>query len=40
MSKMMLKNVRLSFPSVFKKASFDGNEGKFEATFLVDKADT
>ena len=40
MSKMMLKNVRLSFPSVFRKAEFDGNVGKFEATFLIDKADT
>ena len=39
MSKMMLKNVRLSFPSIFKKAEFDGNVGKFEATFLIDKAD-
>ena len=40
MSKMMLKNVRLSFPSIFKKANFEGNVGKFEATFLIDKADT
>jgi hypothetical protein len=33
-----LKNVRLSFPSLFRKAVFDGNETKFEATFLIDKA--
>ncbi len=37
MSKMQLKNVRLSFPSIFKRASFNGEEGKFEATFLLDK---
>ena len=36
-AKIQLKNVRLSFPSIFKRASFDGNEGKFEATFLLDK---
>jgi hypothetical protein len=35
----MLKNVRLSFPSLFHKASFDGNEGKFESTLLIDKSD-
>ncbi len=39
MTKMMLKNVRLSFPSLFHKASFDGNEGKFESTLLIDKSD-
>ena len=37
MAKMMLKNVRLSFPSLFKRAVFDGVETKYEATFLVDK---
>ena len=37
MSQISLKNVRLSFPSLFKKASFDGQEGKFEATFLLNK---
>ena len=35
--KIQLKNVRLSFPSLFKRASFDGKDGKFEATFLLDK---
>tara|TARA_R110000803_G_scaffold116981_1_gene185534 strand:+ start:5742 stop:6278 length:537 start_codon:yes stop_codon:yes gene_type:complete len=39
MAKMQLKNVRLSFPSIFKKAVFKGVEGKFEATLLLDKAD-
>jgi hypothetical protein len=33
----MLPNVRLSFPSLFHKAVFDGKETKFEATFLIDK---
>ena len=36
-SKMKLKSVRLSFPSLFKKAVFDGVETKFEATFLINK---
>lgn len=40
MSNIQLKNVRLSFPSLFKKAVFDGKEGKYEATFLIDKSDT
>lgn len=33
----MLKNVRLSFPSLFQRSVFNGDEGKFEATFLLDK---
>ena len=37
--RIVLKNVRLSFPSLFHKASFDGNEGKYEATFLISKED-
>jgi len=32
-----LQNVRLSFPSLFNKAVFDGKEGKYEATFILDK---
>jgi len=40
MSKIHLKNVRLSFPSIFKRSVFDGKEGKFEATLLLDKSDT
>ncbi len=39
MAKITLKNVRLSFPSLFHKAVFDGKEGKYEATFLLDKSD-
>lgn len=37
MSKIILKNVRLSFPSLFNKAVFDNKETKFEATFLLHK---
>ena len=37
MSKIKLKNVRLSFPSLFRKAVFGGDETKFEGTFLLDK---
>lgn len=33
---IMLKNVRLSFPSLFRKAEFDGKETKYEATFILD----
>ena len=32
-----LNNVRLSFPSLFQKAQFNGEETKYEATFLLDK---
>jgi len=35
--KIKLPNVRLSFPSLYNRASFDGNQGKFEATFLINK---
>jgi len=34
-----LKSVRLSFPALFKKASFEGKETKYEATFLITKED-
>jgi hypothetical protein len=37
MSKIILKNVRISFPSLYKKGSFNGEETKFEATFLLNK---
>ncbi len=37
MSKIILQNVRLSFPSLFRKALFSGEETKFEGTFLLDK---
>lgn len=39
MSKIKLQNVRLSFPSLFRKAVFSGEETKFEATFLLNKED-
>ena len=40
-NKIKLNNVRLSFPSLFQKASFNGEEGtKYEATFLFPKTDT
>lgn len=40
MSRIVIKNARLSFPSLFKKTSFKG-EGtpKYEATFLIPKDD-
>ena len=37
MSKFQVKNARLSFPSLFHKAVFNGAETKFGATFLVAK---
>ena len=37
--KFQLKNVRLSFPALFQKAIFEGNAGKYEATFLIHKDD-
>lgn len=39
MARFQLRNVRLSFPHLFKKASYDGKETKFEATLLVPKSD-
>lgn len=39
MSKLTLKNVRLSFPSLFNKAEFEGVATKYEATFLINKDD-
>lgn len=39
MPMIKLKNVRLSFPSLFRKAVFNGEETKFEATFLIPKND-
>lgn len=35
--KVKLNNVRLSFPSLFEKATFNGEVGKYEATFLLCK---
>ena len=37
MATIKLKNVRLSFASLFKKATFGGEETKYEGTFLIDK---
>jgi len=38
--KITLKNVRLSFPSLFTRSVYEGVEGKYEATFLIPKSDT
>lgn len=39
--KVMLKNVRLSFPSLFKTEQYAGEDSeKFAATFLIPKSDT
>ena len=35
--RVKLNNVRLSFPALFKKAVFEGKEGKYEGTFLIHK---
>jgi len=35
--KLKLQNVRLSFPSLFNKAVFNGNVTKYEGTFLMPK---
>jgi hypothetical protein len=34
--KIKLQNVRLSFPSLFRRAVFGGEETKYEGTFLID----
>lgn len=39
MAQIIIKNARLSFPSLFKKAVFEGKEGKYEATLLFPKSD-
>ena len=36
-NKIKIDNVRLSFPSLFKKAEFNGQVGKFEASVLISK---
>ena len=39
--KVMLKNVRLSFPSLFKTEQYAGEDTeKYAATFLIPKSDT
>lgn len=40
MANIKIRNARLSFPSVFNKAVFNGVEGKYEATLLFPKSDT
>lgn len=35
--KIKLRNVRISFPSLFNKAEFNGDVTKYEATFLINK---
>ena len=40
MAQFKLENVRLSFPSLFKRAVFEGKETKYEATLLMAKTDT
>jgi hypothetical protein len=37
MANIRIDNARLSFPSLFKKATFNGQETKYEATLLVPK---
>ena len=40
MSDVMLTNVRLSYPSLFKEAApHEGKPGKFQATFILDKVE-
>jgi hypothetical protein len=39
MAKIKLSNVRLSFPSLFRKAQFNGEETKYEATFMLHKVE-
>ena len=39
MSKIKIQAARLSFPSLFRKATFEGQETKFEATLMLHKED-
>lgn len=39
MAKILLKNVRLSYPALFTRAVHEGKEGKYEATLLLNKDD-
>ena len=38
-NRFVIKAVRLSFPNLFTKAKYDGEETKYEATFLIPKED-
>ena len=33
---ILLKNVRISFPCLFQRSTFDGKEGKYSANFMLD----
>jgi hypothetical protein len=37
MSKIILKNVRVSFPSLLQRAKFNEEETNYQATFILDK---
>lgn len=37
--RFLISNARLSFPSIYKKATYDGKDTKFEATLLIPKED-
>ena len=37
---ILLKNVRISYASVWVRSKYNGVEGKYEATFLIPKSDT
>jgi hypothetical protein len=39
MSKIKIQGARLSFPSLFRKATFEGQETKYEATLMLHKED-
>ena len=39
MSKVKIQGARLSFPSLFRKATFEGQETKYEATLMLHKED-
>lgn len=39
MSKIMIPKARLSYPSLFQPSEFEGQVGKYEATFLFPKSD-
>ena len=39
MDKIQIKNVRLSYPSLFRKAVFENEETKYEGTFIIPKSD-
>jgi hypothetical protein len=37
---LKISNVRLSFPSLFRRSNFEGKVGNYEADFLIPKEDT